>query len=121
VQIDPDALPDDSVLLRQMLRTVLHQHGELQAENDKLRLLIERLTRHQFGRRSEQLTAEQLQFGLEDLVQTAAEDQVESAEDRAGPPIAEMQQPSSRSCGYIPREAAYPLGHECSAMSYRDP
>lgn len=60
-----------------MLRTVLHQHGELQAENDKLRRLIERLTRHQFGRRSEQLTAEQLQFGLEDLEQTAAENQAE--------------------------------------------
>src|SRR5580692_7838507 len=50
------------LLLRQVLR-------ELYAENDKLRLLIERLTRHQFGRRSEQLTAEQLQFGLEDQEQ----------------------------------------------------
>jgi hypothetical protein len=29
----------------------------LLVENDKLRLLIERLTRYQFGRRSEQLTA----------------------------------------------------------------
>jgi len=48
---------------------------ELHAENDKLRLLIQRLTRHQFGRRSEQLTEEQLQLGLEDLEQTAAEQQ----------------------------------------------
>ena len=39
---------------------VLLQHGELHAENDKLRLLIQRLTRHQFGRRSEQLTPDQL-------------------------------------------------------------
>ena len=59
VQIDPDALPDDPAALQQMLR-------ELYAENDKLRLLIQRLMRHQFGRRSEQLTADQLQFGLED-------------------------------------------------------
>ena len=66
VQIDPDALPDDPALLQQMLR-------ELHAENDKLRLLIQRLTRHQSGRRSEQLTAEQLRLGLEDLEQTAAE------------------------------------------------
>src|SRR5580704_9552958 len=58
-----------------MLRMVLHQQGELHAENDKLRLLIQRLTRHQFGRRSEQLTADQLQFGLEDLEQTIAENQ----------------------------------------------
>jgi len=35
-------------VLQQMLR-------DLYAENDKLRLLIDRLTRHQFGRRSEQL------------------------------------------------------------------
>ena len=54
MQIDPDTLPDDPAVLRQMLRTVLHQQGELHAENDKLRLLIQRLTRHQFGRRSEQ-------------------------------------------------------------------
>ena len=56
------------MLLQQMLQ-------ELLAENDKLRLLIERLTRHQFGRRSEQLTADQLQFGLEDQEQTLAEHQ----------------------------------------------
>jgi transposase len=66
VQIDPDALPNDPTALQKMLR-------ELYAENDKLQLLIERLTRHQFGRRSEQLTIEQLQLGLEDQEQTAAE------------------------------------------------
>jgi hypothetical protein len=65
VPIDPDTLPDDPALLQQMLR-------ELYAENDKLRLLLQRLARHQFGRRSEQLTDEQLQLGLEDLEQTAA-------------------------------------------------
>ena len=75
MQIDPDTLPDDPALLQQMLRMVLHQQGELHAENDKLRLLIQRLTRQQFGRRSEQLTTDQLQFGLEDLEQTIAENQ----------------------------------------------
>ena len=52
--VDTENLPDDPAMLRQML-------DELHAENDKLRLLIQRLTRHQFGRRSEQLTEEQLQ------------------------------------------------------------
>ena len=52
--------------LQQMLR-------DLYAENDKLRLLIDRLTRQQFGRRSEQLAVEQLQLGLEDQEQTVAE------------------------------------------------
>ena len=55
----------------------------MHAENDKLRLLIQRLTRHQFGRRSEQLTAEQLQFGLEDLEQTVAENQAGAGRGRA--------------------------------------
>jgi hypothetical protein len=66
VQIDLDALPSDAAVLQQMLRTVLHQQGALHAENYKLRLLILRLTRQQFSRRSEQLSADQLQFGLED-------------------------------------------------------
>jgi hypothetical protein len=59
VQIDLDALPDDLATLQQVPRA-------LSAVNDKLRLLIQRLTRHQFGRPSEQLTVEQLRLGLED-------------------------------------------------------
>src|SRR4051812_26176354 len=43
-----------------------------QAEIEKLRLLIRRLQRGQFGRRSERLDPDQLQLGLEDLEQTAA-------------------------------------------------
>jgi transposase len=80
VRIDPETLPDDPALLRQLLR-------ELHAENDTLRLLIDRLTRHQFGRRSEQLTPDQLQLGLEDLEQTIAENQ--AGQDAAEAPGAE--------------------------------
>lgn len=44
MEIDLDQLPDDPALLRQMLRDVVttaaYQHGELHAENDKLRMLI---------------------------------------------------------------------------------
>jgi transposase len=43
-----------------------------QAEIEKLRFLIRRLQRGQFGRRSEKLDPDQLQLGLEDLEQTAA-------------------------------------------------
>ena len=75
MQIDPDALPEDTATLQLMLRTVLLQQGALAAENDKMRLLIQRLTRHQFGRRSEQLTPDQLQLALEDLEQTIAANQ----------------------------------------------
>ncbi len=75
MQIDLGALPDDTATRQQMLRMVLLQHGELHAENDKLRLLIQRLTRHQFGRRSEQLSRDQLQLALEELEQTIAANQ----------------------------------------------
>jgi transposase len=75
VQIDLTALPDDAATLQLMLRAVVLQQGELAAENDKLRLLIQRLTRHQFGRRSEQLTPHQLQLALEELEQAIAANQ----------------------------------------------
>lgn len=76
MQIDLATLPDDPATLQQMLREVVvaaeQQQTSLQgtvqayqAENDKLRLLIQRLLRHQFGRRSEQLSAGQLQLSLE--------------------------------------------------------
>ncbi|MDR3387645.1 MAG: IS66 family transposase zinc-finger binding domain-containing protein, partial [Rudaea sp.] len=97
VPIDPDTLPDDPAVLQQMLQ-------ELLAENDKLRLLIERLTRHQFGRRSEQLTAEQLQFGLEDQEQTIAEHQ--AAQDAAEP--ADDPKPRSRAARPTRNHGALP-------------
>ena len=75
MQIDLDTLPDDPAILQRMLRDAVHQHGALHAENDKLRLLIRRLLRQQFGRRSEQLSPDQLQLGLEDLELTVAENQ----------------------------------------------
>ena len=84
MQIDLAALPNDPAILQQMLRDVIaaaaQEQGALQgavqereAENDKLRLLIQRLLRNRFGRRSEQLSPDQLQFGLEDLEQSIGE------------------------------------------------
>ncbi len=73
-----------------MLRSIVGEQGVLHAENDKLRLLIQRLLRQQFGRRSEQLTPDQLQLGLEDLEQVVAEG--EAAQDVAGQSDAQRQQ-----------------------------
>jgi transposase len=85
VTITFEKLPDDVAQLQQMLREVVadatKQQSELIAENDKLRMLIERLLRHEFGRRSEKLTPEQLLFALEDIEQNIAENQ--AAEDHA--------------------------------------
>ena len=84
MQIDLIALPDDPSMLQQMLRDLVAAAAqeqvalqgavqEREAENDKLRLLIQQLLRNRFGRRSEQLSPDQLQLGLEDLEQTIAE------------------------------------------------
>jgi len=81
MQIDLDTLPDDRATVRHMLLSVVAEQGALHAECDKLRLLIQRLLRQQFGRRSEQLTLDQLQRGLEDLEQVVAES--EAAQDTA--------------------------------------
>jgi transposase len=86
VSIDLDALPDDNAALQQMLRDVVGtvaerdaQLNELTAENEKLQSLILRLMRHRFGRRSEQLTPDQLLLAVGDLEQEAAERAAEEA------------------------------------------
>jgi hypothetical protein len=101
VPIDPDALPDDAAVLQQMLRTLLLEHGELHAENDKLRLLVQRLVRHQFGRRSEQLSPDQLQLGLEDLEQTIAANQA-GQDAIAGVTRKPRSEPAARNHGALP-------------------
>src|SRR5690349_22999045 len=68
--------------------TVRSEHQAVQAEIEKLRLLIRQLQRNRFGRRSERLDPDQLQLGLEDLEQTvaAAEAAQEEAAARSGTP-----------------------------------
>src|SRR5688572_5820140 len=51
---------------------VREERDAAQAEIEKLRLLIRRLQRGRFGRRSERLDSDQLRLGLEDLEQTVA-------------------------------------------------
>src|SRR3954463_15133974 len=68
-------------VLRTERDTVYSKHQAAQAEIEKLQLLIQRLQRGQFGRRSERLDPDQLQLGLEDLEQTIAA--AEAAQDAA--------------------------------------
>src|SRR5215212_4819431 len=60
---------DTALTERDALRA---EHDAAHAEIEKLRLLVRRLQRGQFGRRSERLDPDQLQLGLEDLEQTVA-------------------------------------------------
>ena len=95
MDINLASLPDDPATLRHLLREVVAEaelkHTVLQsavqerdAEIDKLQLLIKRLLRHQFGRRSELLSPDQLQLGIEDLEQTLAANQAAKDADPAG-------------------------------------
>jgi transposase len=65
-------------------------------------VLIQRLTRHQFGRRSEQLSPDQLQLGLEDLEQAIAANQ--AAQDAIGVGVTRKPRPEQpgRNHGALP-------------------
>jgi transposase len=98
MQIDLATLPDDPDVLQQMLREVV---PELQAENEKLRLVIQRLLRHRYGRRSEKLDLDQPQLALEDDEQAVAES--EAAKDAAEPSGRRRQaRPANRNRGALP-------------------
>ena len=88
MQIDLDALPESSAVLQSMVREVVTatrqrdaEVTELTAEIEKLQALIQKLLRHRFGRRSEQLSPDQLQLAIEDIEQQLAESK--AAEDEA--------------------------------------
>src|ERR1700690_573518 len=70
MEIDPASLPDDPVILREMLGNMTLEAAGLRAEIDKLHLMIKAFQRHRFGQRSEQLNAGERQLVLEDLEQT---------------------------------------------------
>jgi transposase len=70
MNIDLAALPDDVDTLQRMVRTLAAECGtltEAEAEIERLRLIIQKLQRSQFGRRAERLDDDQLLFGFEDL------------------------------------------------------
>jgi transposase len=94
MQIDLKALPDDADVLQSMVRdavTAALQRDakvtELTAEIEKLQSLIQKMLRHRFGRRSEQLSPDQLLLAIEDAEQEiaeqeAAKDNAEQSEDK---------------------------------------
>ena len=98
-------------LLHAVVAAAEQQHSVLQeavqqrdAEIDKLQLLIKRLLRQQFGRRSEQLNPDQLLLGIEDLEQTIAENQAkqDAADPAADKPRPRREARPSRNHGALP-------------------
>jgi transposase len=70
MDIDLAALPDDVATLQRMVRTLAAERTTLsaaQAEIERLRLIVQKLQRNQFGRRAERLDQDQMLLGFEDL------------------------------------------------------
>src|ERR1041385_6405412 len=70
MDIDLAALPDDVETLHRMVRMLAAERTELaeaQAEIERLKLIVQKLQRNQFGRRAERLDDDQLHLGFEDL------------------------------------------------------
>jgi transposase len=68
MDIDLSALPDGVQTLQRMLRTLVTERtalAEAQAEIERLRLIVQKLQRSQFGSRAERLDDNQLLFGFE--------------------------------------------------------
>jgi len=86
VNLDLAALPTDTDALHRLVRELATQAAghrtelvQARSEVERLRLIIQRLQRAQFGRRSERLDGDQLAFGLEDLDADIARAQTPSA------------------------------------------
>lgn len=101
--VDLDALPDDFDALRQLVRDLATQRdgdraelARAQTEIQRLRFIVQRLQRHQFGRRSERIDGDQLQLGLEDL-------DVDIAQVEARLPAAASRDPDSEPTRRRPR------------------
>jgi len=126
VPIDLAALPDDAATLQRMLREVVaaaeQQQVALQgavserdAEIEKLRLLIQRLLRQQFGKRSEKLSPDQLQLGLEDLEQDIAAGE---AAQEANAPLYEVLLRRGHGGRRMPNATTAPCHRTCRATRW---
>src|SRR5689334_1672067 len=114
---DTPTLPEDAAALRALLLEALDKVDTLSAErdvlssrcdsvaaerdalveqNERLRHLLLKLQRRQFGRKSERLTDEQLQFAFEEIEATLAENAAEAGKRS---PAAREQQKQRRRAG----------------------
>jgi transposase len=108
MDIDLAALPDDVETLQRMVRRLAAERAtalsEAQAEIERLRLIVQKLQRGQFGRRAERLDDDQLQFGFEDLEAdlARAEAKLPSSAERAPKARSQVDRPSLPA--HLPRE-----------------
>jgi len=107
---DTPTLPEDPASLRTLLLEALEKVDTLSSrcdsvaaerdalveQNERLRHLLLKLQRRQFGRKSERLTDEQLQFAFEEIEATLAENAAEAGKRS---PAAREQQKQRRRAG----------------------
>src|ERR1700731_3751907 len=107
MDIDLADLPDNVETLQRMVRTLATERANLteaQAEIERLRLIVQKLQRSQFGLRAERLDDDQLRFGFEDL-------HADIARVEATLPSATVKTPRSRPDRPKPAGASAPRGH----------
>jgi transposase len=85
VGADLQSLPDDPAALRALLAAAMarcealtEERDALAARNERLRHLLDKLRRMQFGRRSERLPEDQLQFAFEEVEASLAGNEAEA-------------------------------------------
>ena len=107
---DTPTLPEDPAALRALLLEALDkvdvlasrcdsvtaERDALVEQNERLRHLLLKLQRRQFGRKSERLTDEQLQFAFEEIEATLAENAAEAGKRSPATPRAAEAAPPGR-------------------------
>src|SRR5258707_1856385 len=107
MDIDLADLPDNVETLQRMVRTLATERtvlAEAQAEIERLRLIVQKLQRSQFGRRAERLDADQLQLGFEDLGADIARAEATLPPGAAKSPKARSQTDRPSLPAHLPRE-----------------
>jgi transposase len=106
MRLDLENLPSDVDLLHCLVRDMASVVESRDTEIDRLRRLIKRFQRRQFGRRSEQLDPDQLALGLEDLDADAARIEAHQVPPPASDEAAKPRPASRRAPlpGHLPRQ-----------------
>src|SRR4051812_8540877 len=107
MDIDLAALPDDVETLHRMVRSLAVERTALtaaQGEIERLRLIVQKLQRNQFGRRAERLDNDQLQFGFEDIEVDLARVEAKLPPSEERPSISALQDDHLRLPPHLERE-----------------
>lgn len=102
MQLDLNNLPSDPELLQRLVRDIATAIDHRDTEIERLKSIIKKLQRMQFGRSSERMDSDQLALGLEDIDSDIAHIEEEQPK---GIPEATATQPRRRALpDHLPRE-----------------